>query len=662
MKFSTKALLAALAVGAAAMPASADLYWKLDNTSGTWTSTNWGAAPAGPFTSGWTAGENAVFNADSTITYVTNTNVGNVTLADGVTVNVTTAGTYNTGGNVRTMNIGAGAVFNMAGQNLSTAAGTGFIKDGSGTWNMGANGNLYPAGFTLNAGTVIVSGNNTFGGGVLTINGGTIQSSGARTYAPSSIVLGGDFEITGTGGWTMNMPVGLGASTRTITNNATGTKTWNGVFSGGAGAGLTLGGTGTNVFTAANTFSGPLTISGGEQEFTSAGSLGTGTSIEVDGGRLALRGTFEVASSKNLGVGPVAEISTPGGSTAITYKGVIADKTATTGVVTKQGQGVLELGGASTYSGSTSINNGTIKLIDGNNRLPTGTVLNLGQATSTNLGTLDLNGFNQQVAGLNSTAGTNASVNKNTITSAAPAVLTVNGGGSYGDGNTTQNSGIIAGAISLVKSGAGTQTLGDANTYTGTTTITGGTLALGADGSIDNSTIIDVQTAGTFDVSAKSGYAVAAGQTLKGTGTVSGAVTIAGTLAPGASIGTLTFDDALTLAGTSNFEINSTTDTSDLVTGLTALTYGGTLNVTNLGVDYYEGQQFTLFSFDSYTGAFDEINLPSLPGLLVWKDFGGSTFDYDNGLIEVALIPEPGTLALAGLGLLMITRGRRRVA
>jgi len=64
----------------------------------------------------------------------------------------------------------------------ASANQAGFIKNGDGIWNIGAQPNAYNAansGFTLNAGTVIVSGNSSFGGAnsLLTINGGTIQSS-----------------------------------------------------------------------------------------------------------------------------------------------------------------------------------------------------------------------------------------------------------------------------------------------------------------------------------------------------------------------------------------------------------------------------------------------------------------------------------------------------
>jgi autotransporter-associated beta strand protein len=524
---------------------------------------------------------------------------------------------------------------------------------------MGANGNLFPGGFTLNAGTVIVSGNNSFGGGVLTINGGTIQSSGARTFAPSSIVVGGDFAITGTGGWTMNMGVNLGGGTREINMTATGTKTWNGIVSNG---GLTLSGTGTHVFTnASNSFAGPLSVLGGEVEFTTAGSLGLGTSITVDGGRIAMRNTYTVASSKNFFIGSNAEISTPGGSTVISYDGVIADSGMSTGNWAKQGGGVLELGGVSTYSGSTAINNGTVRLMTGSDRLPTGTTVSLGQSASANLGTLDLNGNGQAIAGLNSVTGTSVSANSNTVNSATSATLTLNGSGNYSYGSsTTQNSGVITGAVSVAKTGNGTQTLGGVNDYTGDTTVSGGRLIVSTTGAINSGGSAQFLVNGgvaQIDGSLNLGDVLVTAGTLEGIGEITSEVSVGanGQISPGSSIGTMDIVGNLNLAGTFNWEVESGSSNADIlvVDGDVDLT-GATLNLIQTGV-YAQGETFTVMA---YSG--------NLIGSFVNSLGGAWSINYDvnvegaNGTggggpsyITVTAIPEPSAMLMVGAAMIL---------
>src|SRR5262249_10224294 len=72
-----------------------------------------------------------------------------------------------------------------------------------------------------------------------------------------------------------------------------------------------------------------------------------------------------------------------------------------------------------------------------------------------------------------------------------------------------------AGATNLTKAGTGTFTLSGANTYTGTTTLSAGTLALSGSGSIASSSQVNVSAAaGTFDISGTSSGATIT--TLKG--------------------------------------------------------------------------------------------------------------------------------------------------
>ena len=152
----------------------------------------------------------------------------------------------------------------------------------------------------------------------------------------------------------------------------------------------------------------------------------------------------------------------------------------------------------------------------------------------------------------------------------------------------------------LTKQGNGILRLTAANTYTGSTTISHGTLLV--NGSL---------AGGAVNVT---------GGALGGTGTISGAVTVrAGArLAPGASIGTLTINNTLTLAAGSRTEVelDDAAGTNDLVRGLTTVNYGGTLVVSNLAGTVTNGQSFKLFSAAAFSGNFSSILVqPPLAGL-----------------------------------------------
>ena len=125
----------------------------------------------------------------------------------------------------------------------------------------------------------------------------------------------------------------------------------------------------------------------------------------------------------------------------------------------------------------------------------------------------------------------------------------------------------------LTKVGNGTLNLNGVNTYTGTTTVSAGTLG--------------------------------------GNGTIAGPVVVSAgaTLSPGASIGTLTLGSTLNLAGTSTtvIEVNKTAMTSDLVTGATSITFGGTLVLKNLSGTLQPNDTFTVFSAGSFTGSFSSV-------------------------------------------------------
>jgi len=189
------------------------------------------------------------------------------------------------------------------------------------------------------------------------------------------------------------------------------------------------------------------------------------------------------------------------------------------------------------------------------------------------------------------------------------------------------------------KTGGFPLTLAAVNLYTGDTVISNGTLALGPLASINNSPTIFVDGDATFDVSQVSGYTLGAGQTLKGFGAVNGSVQANGTVAPGASIGTLTFTNDLTLAGTTVMELTRDGgQTNDAMNVLGNLTYGGTLKLEVAGATPLQvNDTFKLFSFLTAPGGlFSTVLVPA-----------GYTFDTTqlsvDGTVKVTSSPLPTT-------------------
>ncbi|MGC4003150.1 MAG: autotransporter-associated beta strand repeat-containing protein [Pirellulales bacterium] len=132
---------------------------------------------------------------------------------------------------------------------------------------------------------------------------------------------------------------------------------------------------------------------------------------------------------------------------------------------------VVFSGGGIGYS-QLSISQGTI-YVGADDGIATTAVVDLSGITTASL---DLAGFDQTLAGLTRVASQSATVTN----SGGAATLNLNVSGSLLYGNDTTSQAIIAGNLSLVKSGSGTQTLSGsgANTYVGSTTVQGGVLRL----------------------------------------------------------------------------------------------------------------------------------------------------------------------------------------
>lgn len=381
-----------------------------------------------------TAGNSIVIgNSSSSTIYFTNesgaTVNGNITLgSSGSLKNIVT---FYEGSTVNGSVSGGGsaATLNLTGDNGTdslTDAVSGFgtlNKDGTGVWTVGAaNAPLTSLSPTLavnvNDGTLVLGGNTSVTQATVTINsGGTLQ-------------LGQG----GTTGWIDGITYDNGtlAFDRSDTNTFASDIANNTSLDPAGKGGVEQEGTGTTILTGTNTYSGGTVITAGTLQI---GDGGTSGSI-----------TGDVTNDSNLVFDR---------SDATTFAGDISGS----GNVSQIGTGSTILTNADTYSGTTTITQGSLQLGDGNT---SGTIAN-----------------------------TAAIVDNGNLTVDNPAATTL--------------SQVISGTGSLTQSGGGTTTLTSVDTYSGATTIQNGTLALYGTGSIAASD--GVHDDSTFDVSGVSASA-----------------------------------------------------------------------------------------------------------------------------------------------------------
>ncbi len=397
---------------------------------------------------------------------------------------------------------------------------------------------------------LIVTGDNNYSGGT-TISGGTLTVDHADSLGS------GDIDNSGV------LKVGEGELENTLFGSGSLVKT----------------GTGELTLSGDNTYSGGTTISGGTLTADHADSLGSG---DID----------------NSGVLKVGE-------------GELKNTLSGSGSLVKTGTGELTLSGDNTYSGGTTITGGTLTAdhadslgsgdIDNSGVLQVGegelenTLSGAGSLVKTGTGELTLSGDNSYSGGTTISDGT----------------LTADHADSLGSGDI-DNSGVLqvgegelkntlSGSGSLVKTGTGELTLSGDNSYSGTTTISDGTLiaanvnALGS-GNIDNSGTLMLDANGAFK--------------LANVTTHSGATTA---LAAGSTLdaGQFTQEDGSTLS----IDLGAATD--DAVITADSVTLGGSLNVTGIGsvTDSWtpEAYTYTLIDSDSaITSDFDNLTVAGM--------------------------------------------------
>ena len=352
-----------------------------------------------------------------------------------------------------------------------------------------------------------------------------------------------------------------------------------------------------------------LNINGGTVNFNNA-TNGTGNGyLNVGVNTATSKGTINI-NGATMNVGTWMKLG--GTYNTITGQSGTAILTVTNGAVAIGGgsdaayNGVLFMDGG---NGDSTANTGQSTLT-----LNNGGSLTVAQIQAGNAGTNTIN-----LNGGTIIAGVNAS---NLFLSATPnqKVNLQAGGGTI---NTSTNN-ITVGALlsstgGLTKTGAGTLTLTNANTYGGTTIISAGTLlANNPTGSATSTNTVVINNGGT----------------LGGTGTIAGSVTnnAGGILSPGvAGSGTLTLTNKLTLlAGSTNtFAVNGTTPTNTkiVLTAPATVKYGGVLNIVANGA-FTVGQTFTLFSGTSATNTSNFASIAGSPG-------AGKAFSFTNGVLSV---------------------------
>lgn len=431
------------------------------------------------------------------------------------------------------------------------------VKNGTGTTTL-TKANTFAGGTTINAGTLAIGA------------GGRLASAGSVSLASIGATLdlsnAGGAQTIGALSGIAGSIVNLGVNALTLGGSSNATYAGSIVGTGG----LTITGTGNQVLTGANNlYSGATNLNSGGLVVGSNTALGTGA-LNVGGpAMLDASASVTLANAVNLATGTALTL---GGSNNLTLGGAIGGN----GGLVKSGAAKTTLTGVNTYTGTTTINSGTLAL-SGAGSLAAGTSAALTGASAV----LDMSaGASQSIAHLSGVAGSQVALGANTLT------LT--------DSTSQTFSGSLTGSGALIKQGTGTLTLnGASSAFTGTTTVAGGTLAVG--------------DAANASATLGGNVLVSAPGTLRGHGTVSGNVSSSGLVAPGGSIGTLTVGGNYAQAATGTLAIEvSPTQASQLRVGGSAALAGTLAIVFTPGT--YTARQYTLLSAaNGVTGRFANV-------------------------------------------------------
>ncbi|QHE90867.1 transporter [Pandoraea fibrosis] len=431
-------------------------------------------------------------------TYAGGTNVNAGTLALGAGASLDAGGV---------VNVATGAMFDLSAgngtQTFGALTGGGAINMGSSTLEVGTSGldEIYSGGVIgtgslvkVGAGTETMTGANTFSGGTV-VQAGTLALGGAGTLSSAGAVTlqnpGATLDISGANGertigaLTAQTGTNVVLGNNTLTFGDASSHTVSGTLSGAGG--IVKQGSGTQTLIGQQHFTGTTTIADGTLALGATGQLANNANVVVAG----IHAAFDISAAGNQTLGTLS--GTGGtvnlGGNTLTFGDntdqSLAASLAGAGGIIKTGTGTQSLTGQNTFTGAIDVANGTVALGSGgtlsganNVSLAAGTTLDISRASTSAV-----------IASLDGATGSTVSL--------GAQLLTV--------GGTTNSTfdGVINGTGGLTKQGGATVTLGAQNTFTGTTAVTGGTLALGVSGQVGNSTGLALRNTGsTFDASA----------------------------------------------------------------------------------------------------------------------------------------------------------------
>lgn len=488
---------------------------------------------------------------------------GSLTLSTGAVVGTgtLTAATYALAGGTVSGNLGGGSLTATGNLSLVGTAAATSIDLVSGTLALGSAGRLTGnAALTGSSGAVLaLGGHESLSGlsGASTMNLGsatlTVDTAISTTFSGVLSGSSGGFVKTGVGTLTLNN-TGNTVGTITVSQGTLATSGFSmidnaanvtidaaGTLSIGNSDGIgSIAGAGSLVIVA-----GTATLGGGNASTSFTGAIsGAGSITKIGTGTFTLGGPNSYAGATRANVGTLALGASnvvPDGSDLFIASGAAIDMagfsdtvntfTNNSGAISGVGS-VLTAGTYTLAGGTTSVALGAGTLVGSGNASLVGTsAASLVNATSGTLTLASAGRFTAAPTINGASTGRIVLGGDETVAglSGAPRVEITTGTLTVNAGVNSTHTGIVSGAGSLLKQGAGTLTLAGGNTFSGPTVISAGTLA----------------TTGAAGISSNVTIAPGAALALGGNQTVS---TIAGTGLVSINAGTLTVDTASTEA------------------------------------------------------------------------------------------------------------------